>query len=55
MNKSNFNRILDEAAKEVASWPEWKKQFYKVFVEDLAKPYPKNRLNYPVVGGGFIV
>ena len=48
-------RQLELAHKKVESWPDWKKAEAKRWAEETAKPYPKNRLNYPIVGGGFIV
>ena len=49
-----FDRILDEAAARVSSWPEWKREEVRRMMEELAKPQKQFR-RYPVTRDGTII
>jgi hypothetical protein len=52
--KDWLRKILDDAAREVASWPEWKRREAKAMMDELAKPYQQFR-RYPVTRDGTII
>lgn len=54
MKNSSLKEILEEAKKEVDSWPEWKKKLGKEMMEELAKPYEQFR-RYSVTKDGTII
>jgi hypothetical protein len=49
-----LRKILDDAVREVASWPEWKRRAAKEMMDDLAKPHEQFR-RYPVTRDGTII
>jgi hypothetical protein len=46
--------ILDQAQREVASWPKWRREEAQRMMGELAKPYQQFR-RYPVTRDGTII
>lgn len=53
-SKDWLRRVLEDACREVASWPEWKRELGRQTMKELGKPYVQTR-RYPVARDGMII